>query len=203
MDLKDKVIAVTGASSGIGEAIARACAGAGAKVSLAARREDRIAALAEELGGLAIATDVGDEDQARTFVDAHPGRARPHRRTGQQRRRDAARTIVNVSSTAGRFARAFSGVYNLTKFGVGAFSEALRQEVTESGVRVVVIEPGMVATELIDQNRDDIQTAIKGVLGEVTPLRAEDIANAVLYAVSQPDNVSINEVLVRPTSQAR
>src|ERR1700739_196611 len=82
--------------------------------------------------------------------------------------------IVNVSSVAGRFARAGSGVYNLTKFGVGAFSEALRQEVTPLGIRVTLIEPGFVSTELQSQNRPEIQEMISRITADATPLRAED-----------------------------
>jgi NADP-dependent 3-hydroxy acid dehydrogenase YdfG len=111
--------------------------------------------------------------------------------------------IVNVSSVAGRFARAGSGVYNLTKFGVGAFSEALRQEAVSIGVRVTLIEPGAVATELPDHNRPEVREVIGQALAGVQPLEAQDIADAILYAIGQPDEVSINEILVRPSSQAR
>jgi NADP-dependent 3-hydroxy acid dehydrogenase YdfG len=112
-------------------------------------------------------------------------------------------TIVNVSSVAGRFARAGSGVYNLTKFGVGAFSEALRQEAVPMGVRVTLIEPGAVRTELPEHNRPEIRQMIAGVLADVTPLDCEDIASAILYALGAPPNVSINEVLIRPSGQTR
>jgi NADP-dependent 3-hydroxy acid dehydrogenase YdfG len=111
--------------------------------------------------------------------------------------------IVNVSSVAGRFARAGSGVYNLTKFGVGAFSEALRQEVAPAGLRVTLVEPGAVATELPEHNRPEIRQVIASVLADVEPLQAENIAAAILYAISQPPNVAINEVLVRPSGQVR
>ena len=112
--------------------------------------------------------------------------------------------IVNVSSVAGRFARAGAAVYNLTKFGVNAFSEGLRQEVTEGGIRVILIEPGFVDTELQSHNEGEALEAIEGMreqIGEV--LRAQDIANGILYAVSQPPHVSVNEVLIRPTRQTR
>jgi NADP-dependent 3-hydroxy acid dehydrogenase YdfG len=111
--------------------------------------------------------------------------------------------IVNVSSVAGRFARAGSGVYNLTKFGVGAFSEALRQEAVPHGIRVTVIEPGAVATELPGHNRPEVIAVMRKAFEGVTPLDSEDIARAILYAITQPPNVSINEVLVRPSGQAR
>jgi NADP-dependent 3-hydroxy acid dehydrogenase YdfG len=245
-EVHGKVVAVTGASSGIGEATARACAAAGAAVALAARRSERIEALAAEINAgpgraIAVATDVAQEDQARAFIERTaselgrvdvlvnnagvmllgPIEGAP---TEEWRRMIAVNVfgvlycthaalpimraqgsghIVNVSSVAGRFARAGSGVYNLTKFGVGAFSEALRQEAAPLGVRVTLVEPGAVATELVDQNRPEVQQAIRGVLADVQSLRAEDIADAILYAISRPANVSINEVLVRPTGQVR
>src|SRR6476661_7039933 len=194
MDLSGRTIAITGASSGIGEAVALACAEAGAAVALGARREDRITELAKRInddGGRAVAlpTDVTDEREARAFVEhayeqlggldglvnnagvmllgpvagaptdewrtmvdvnllgllycTHAALpvmlTNPHPPRGD---------IVNVSSVAGRHARAGAAVYNMTKFGVGAFSEALRQEVTSSGIRVTLVEPGAVATEL-------------------------------------------------------
>ncbi|MDX6640032.1 MAG: hypothetical protein QOF12_1043, partial [Solirubrobacteraceae bacterium] len=113
------------------------------------------------------------------------------------------RDIVNVSSVAGRIARAGSGVYNMTKWGVGAFSEALRQEVTAQGIRVTIVEPGAVATELPGHNRPEILEMIASNFAGVTPLDADDIARAIVYALSQPPNVSINEILVRPTAQVR
>jgi NADP-dependent 3-hydroxy acid dehydrogenase YdfG len=112
--------------------------------------------------------------------------------------------IVNISSTAGRVARAGSAVYNLTKFGVNAFTEGLRQEVTEGGIRIAVVEPGFVATELQSHHTGAALEAIEGVreqIGEV--LQPEDIANGILYAVSQPPHVAVNEILIRPTRQAR
>jgi NADP-dependent 3-hydroxy acid dehydrogenase YdfG len=111
--------------------------------------------------------------------------------------------IVNVSSVAGRLARAYTGVYNLTKFGVGAFSEALRQETAAAGVRVTLIEPGAVATELAGHNRPEIREQIASMFAGVTPLSAQDIASAITYAIGQPANVSVNEVLVRPSRQVR
>jgi NADP-dependent 3-hydroxy acid dehydrogenase YdfG len=108
-----------------------------------------------------------------------------------------------MSSVAGRSANAGSGVYNLTKFGVGAFSEALRQETVPLGVRVTTIEPGAVATELSGHNRPEVIAVIRKTFEGVTPLASEDVANAILYAISQPANVSINEMLVRPSGQVR
>ena len=247
MDLNGRRIAITGASSGIGEAIALAAAEAGAAVALAARREDRIAELAKRIcddGGRAVAlpTDVSDERQARAFVehayeqlgglDGLINNAGvmllgpiPGAPTDEWRRMidvnlygvlycthaalpvmlqgDGPRDIVNVSSVAGRVARAGSGVYNLTKWGVNAFSEALRQEVTEQGIRITVVEPGAVATELPGHNRPEIQEVMQNAFKGITPLEAGDIARAVVYVLSQPPNVAINEVLIRPTSQVR
>lgn len=111
--------------------------------------------------------------------------------------------VVNVSSVGGRLARQGSGVYNATKFGVGAFSEALRQEVTSRHVRVTLVEPGVVATELVGHNRPEIQRGIRERFGATEPLRSEDIADAVVYAVTRPRHVALNELLVRPTEQER
>src|SRR3984893_9668088 len=245
VDLSGQVVAVTGASSGIGEATAFACARAGAAVALAARRGDRIQSLAERIareGGRAIAmpTDVGDEGQAQACIQrAHAELGRldvlvnnagvmllgPIENAPIEEWRQMIHVnvfgvlycthaalplmteqgsghIVNVSSVAGRGARAGSGVYNLTKFGVGAFSESLRQEAVEVGVRVTLVEPGAVATELPGHNRPEVLEAMAKRFEGVTPLAAEDIANAVLYAIAQPPNVSVNEVLIRPSGQS-
>jgi NADP-dependent 3-hydroxy acid dehydrogenase YdfG len=215
-------------------------------VALAARRGERIEALAQRIrseGGHAIAvpTDVGEESQARAFVErthAELGRLDvlvnnagvmllgpiENAPTEEWRRMIHANVfgvlycthvalplmkaqgsghILNVSSVAGRFARAGSGVYNLTKFGVGAFSESLRQEAVPMGVRVTLIEPGAVATELPGHNRPEIRQMIAGVLADVAPLESEDIANAILYAIGAPANVAVNEVLIRPSGQVR
>lgn len=244
-DLSNQVVAITGASSGIGEATALACVEAGASVALAARRIDRIEQLAERIladGGRAIAvqTDVGEEHQAEAFVKrAHSELGRldvlvnnagtmllgpiENAPTEEWRRMVHANVfgvlycthaalplmraqgsghIVNISSVAGRVARAGSGVYNLTKFGIGAFSESLRQEAVPLKVRVTLIEPGAVATELAMHNRPEVLEQMAKRFEGVTPLAAEDIAAAVLYAIGQPENVSVNEVLVRPASQA-
>jgi len=111
--------------------------------------------------------------------------------------------IVNVSSVAGRVARLGSGGYNATKWGVNAFSESLRQEVTERHVRVSLVEPGAVATELTTHITDAAaKQAIQSTVGKMTPLEADDIARAVVYVVSQPAHVAVNEVLIRPTEQS-
>ncbi len=244
IDLSGRAIAITGASSGIGEATALACAGAGASVALAARRGDLIEALAQRIrddGGqaLAITADVGEEDQARAFVErAHaelgrldglvnnagtmllgPIEGAPTEEWRRMvhvnvfgvlycthaalplMRAQGSGDIVNVSSVAGRVARSGAGVYNLTKFGVGAFSESLRQEVADTDIRVTLIEPGAVATELVMHNRPEILEELAKRFAGVPPMRPQDIANAILYALGQPPNVGINEVLVRPTRQ--
>lgn len=110
--------------------------------------------------------------------------------------------IVNVSSVAGRVARAGSGVYNATKWAVNAFSEALRQEVTERGIRVTLVEPGAVATELASHVTDEqAKAAMAKRFGQIRMLDADDIARAIVYVVTQPAHVAVNEVLVRPTGQ--
>ena len=112
--------------------------------------------------------------------------------------------IVNISSTAGRVANVQAGVYAATKFGVGAFSEALRQEVYQDKIRVTIIEPGATATELTDHITDaKAKSDIKSWVGSMTALESEDIAAAIVYAVTQPLRVNVNEVLIRPTEQER
>lgn len=113
--------------------------------------------------------------------------------------------VVNVSSVAGRRADAGAAVYNMTKFGVHAFSEALRQEALHVGIRVTTVAPGFVETELQGHNtnplvRQSMERA-REQIGEV--LRAEDVAEAILHAVTRPAHVCVNEVVVRPTGQAR
>lgn len=110
--------------------------------------------------------------------------------------------LVNTSSVAGRHARAGSAVYNLTKFGVTAFTDALRQEVTERHLRVSAVEPGLVSTELTTHMSEGAQAALKDRLGGVDPLKSEDIAEVVSFIVTRPRHVAINEVLVLPTEQA-
>jgi NADP-dependent 3-hydroxy acid dehydrogenase YdfG len=113
--------------------------------------------------------------------------------------------VVNISSVAGRSANMGSAVYNLTKFGVTAFSEALRQECAHINVRVICVEPGFVETELHGHNENPMVVEqiekSRNQIGEL--LKSEDIANAIVYAMGQPQHVSLNEVLVRPTKQVR
>jgi NADP-dependent 3-hydroxy acid dehydrogenase YdfG len=109
--------------------------------------------------------------------------------------------LVNVSSVAGRVARVGQGAYNATKWAVNAFSESLRQEVTKRHVRVALIEPGAVATELASHNSPEIQGLMAQRFANMELLQAEDIADAIAYVVTRPRHVAINEVLVRPTEQ--
>jgi len=112
--------------------------------------------------------------------------------------------IVNMSSVAGRVARSGAGVYNASKWAVNAFSESLRQEVTGRGVRIGLVEPGAVATELTDHiTQPEAKAASVEMYTSMRALQAEDIARAVLYLVTQPPHVAVNEVLVRPTDQQR
>jgi NADP-dependent 3-hydroxy acid dehydrogenase YdfG len=109
--------------------------------------------------------------------------------------------LVNISSVAGRAARNGNGIYSLTKFGVGAFSESLRQEVAKRYVRVSLVEPGATATELATHNRPEVLDSIRGQFGQ--RMEAADIADAITYIVSRPRHVAINEMLIRPTEQER
>jgi NADP-dependent 3-hydroxy acid dehydrogenase YdfG len=112
--------------------------------------------------------------------------------------------IVNVSSVAGRTARKGAGVYNASKWAVNAFSESLRQEVTARGVRVSLVEPGAVSTELTDHiTQPEARRVSKESAQNMRTLQPEDIARAVRYVVTQPPHVAVNEVLVRPTDQER
>ncbi|NBH10485.1 SDR family NAD(P)-dependent oxidoreductase [Amycolatopsis sp. SID8362] len=241
--MNGKIALVTGASSGIGAATARAMAAAGATVVAGARRVDRLEELAATADGevFPVELDVADQQSVREAVATAVSRfggldvvvnnagvmlsgpivgadtaewdrmvrtnllgtlyvthaALPHllARKG---------TVVQISSTSGRVASAMGGVYAATKFGVNAFTESLRQEVTEQGVRVVTIEPGMVDTELADHIGDEtIRDMAKKMADSMRTLRAEDVAAAVVYAVGQPDHVAVNEILLRPTDQVR
>jgi NADP-dependent 3-hydroxy acid dehydrogenase YdfG len=109
--------------------------------------------------------------------------------------------LVNISSVAGRVPRLGSGVYNATKHAVGAFSESLRQEVTGRHVRVSLVEPGAVTTELVSHNRPEIRDQMSQRFAGTQRMEATDIADVIDYIVSRPRHVAINEVLVRPTEQ--
>src|SRR5918996_5523448 len=241
--LAGKVAAITGASSGIGEATALALSAGGAAVALGARRRDRLEELAGRIDGPCSVheVDVTDEAQARGFVEAAHGEhgglhvlvnnagvmllgpvdGAPTSEWRQMLEvnlwgllicthaalpliaRSGGGDIVNVSSVAGRRADAGAAVYNMTKFGVHGFSEALRQEALHAGVRVTVVAPGFVETELQGHNTDPVvRRALDRAREQIADvLRPDDIAEAILYAVSRPPHVCLNEVLVRPTKQ--
>jgi NADP-dependent 3-hydroxy acid dehydrogenase YdfG len=127
--------------------------------------------------------------------------ALPHLLRGAQDSPRQVADMVNISSVAGRAARNGSGVYNLTKHGVGAFSESLRQELAKRYVRVSLVEPGATATELAGHNRPEILDSLRGQFGQ--RMEAEDIADAITYIVTRPRHVAVNEILIRPTEQER
>jgi NADP-dependent 3-hydroxy acid dehydrogenase YdfG len=239
-----KVVVITGASSGLGEATARLLSAQGAAVVLGARRVDRIESLAGELtagGGkaLAVATDVTDRGQVQRLVDAAVqayGRidvminnaglmpqsllerlqvdewdrmidvnikgvlygiaaALPH----MQRQQGG--HIINVSSVAGHRVGPGSAVYAATKHAVRALSEGLRQEVKPYGIRTTVISPGAVATELPNTVSDPAVAERINQMYEEIAIPADSFARAVAFALSQPEDVDINEILFRPTRQ--
>jgi clavulanate-9-aldehyde reducatase len=248
MAANGRVAAITGASSGIGEATAVALAKEGFAVSLAARRDDRLKKLASRIesdGGRAavFGCDVSDEQQANDFVtgtrdklgsldvlvnnagvmllgpvqgaDTDEWRRMvdvnllgllycTHAALPVMTERGGGH-IVNVSSVAGRQASLGSAVYNLTKWGVNGFSEGLRQEALHANIRVTVVEPGMVETELLDHNENpmvlEAAKKMKEQIGDL--LTSEDIANGIAYAVTAPEHVGVNEILIRPTRQQR
>ena len=111
--------------------------------------------------------------------------------------------MVNVSSVAGRVARSGSGVYNMTKWGVGAFTESMRQEFTRRHLRVSVVEPGAVKTELATHVRPEVWGQLGSVFANTELMEATDIADAIAYIVTRPRRVAINEILIRPTEQER
>ena len=247
MDLSGKVFAITGATSGIGEATAVLAAQRGASVALAGRRADRLTALVKRIdedGGTAVSipTDVAVEDEARAFVQqAYERLGRldvlvnnagvmllgpvTGADTNEWRQmievnclgllycthaalpvmgEQGGGHIVNVSSVAGRRAALGAAVYNMTKFGVTGFSEGLRQEALHAGIRVTVVEPGFVDTELQGHNagKDAVMAATEKYrtqIGEV--LTSEDIAESILYVVAQPERVNVSEVMVMPRGQ--
>jgi NADP-dependent 3-hydroxy acid dehydrogenase YdfG len=219
------VLVITGASTGIGEATARQAAAAGYRVVLAARSAERLESLAAEIGGLAVPTDVASWEDNETlaqraldehgridavFANAGFGGPRGWLKGTPEEWRDMVLTnvlgaaytvratlpaltesrghVLITSSVAGR--RVLPGsFYSVTKHAVTAMAEAIRQDVDGSGIRVTSIEPGMVDTPFFD-NRP------------TNALEADDIARAVLYALSQPPHVDVNEILVRPTAQS-
>lgn len=127
--------------------------------------------------------------------------ALPHLTAAAQSSPRGVADMVNVSSVAGRVARAGSGVYNLTKHGVGAFSEGLRQELAKQQVRVSLIEPGAVDTELRLHLREEVLPALAARLEGVEILKSTDIAEAISFVVTRPRHMAVNEILIRPTQQ--
>ena len=225
----DKVFLITGASSGIGAATARQAADAGYRLVLAARREDKLRDLAAELGGderaLAVRCDVAEWDDQQALVQralaaygridvafANAGFGGSRGFTSATPEEWKAMVLTNVygaaltirathdalvavqghlvltSSVAGR--RPLPGsFYSVTKHAVTAMGEAARQDFNDTGVRVTLVEPGLVDTPFFDEPP------------RITPLQPDDVARAVLFAVSQPAHVDVNAILIRPTAQ--
>jgi NADP-dependent 3-hydroxy acid dehydrogenase YdfG len=236
-----QVAVITGASSGIGEATARALAADGYRIALLARRADRIQALADELGGgaIAIEADVTDRDslvaaarrvqdelggadvlvnsagvmllapftsdqraEQRQMVEVNLLGAMTATEVFLDQLRDGGGDLVNLSSVAGRTARPGNAVYAATKWGMNGWSESLRQELAPD-VRVIVIEPGAVTTELVDHITHGETKQATEQFYDATAIPADDIAQIIAFAVSRPRRVSLNEILVRPTAQSR
>lgn len=242
-DLRGQVALITGASSGIGEAIARALAGRGVRLALAARRTERVEALARELSAagteaFAITADVRDEAQVQAMVQATVDRfggidilipnaglgyRAPIVESDTQRWKTmldtnvfgvlitlkygvphvVARgrgTVFLLSSVAGQTV-AFGGAgYSATKYAVNAIGEALRQEMARQNVRVTLLQPGVVVSEF-QAVADYPEGIIDSWLGGTPPVQPHDIAQAVLAVLDLPPNVSVNEMVIRPTGQ--
>ena len=243
-EIKDKVVVITGASSGLGEATARRLAREGAKLVLGARRLERLRALAEELSlgdDAVVQTDVTDREQVENLVkhavQTH-GRvdaiinnaglmplsplealrvedwdrmidvnlkgtlygiaaALPHMKEQQGGH------VINVSSVAGHTVNPGGAVYSATKYGVRVISEALRQEVKPYNIRTTVISPGAVDTELPGSVTEPDVAENVNALYESVAVPADSFASMVVFAMSQPEDVDVNEILFRPTAQER
>lgn len=243
-NIEGKVVVITGASSGLGEATARLLSSEGATVVLAARRSDRIEALANELGdqggkAMAVTTDVTDRQQVKQLADKAVetyGRidvmlnnaglmplapleklkideweqmvdvnfkgvlygvaaALPYMKEQKSGH------FINVSSVYGHKIGPNATVYCATKFAVRAMSEGLRQEVKPYNIRTTVISPGAVATELLEHISDEkVQAETKDFVGQIA-VPAETFARMVAFAINEPNDVDVNEILFRPTSQ--
>jgi NADP-dependent 3-hydroxy acid dehydrogenase YdfG len=241
VDEPGRVAVITGASSGIGEATARALARDGHRVALLARRADRIEAIAAEIGdaAIAIAADVTDReslvaaaervknelggadilvnnagvmllgpfspeqrDDYRAMVEVNLLGAITATEVFLDQLVAAGGDLVSISSVAGRTARPRNAVYAATKWGIVGWSEGLRQEL-QPNVRVMVIEPGAVESELTDHiTHAETKAASKEYVRELA-IKAEDIAEVIAFAVSRPKRMTLNEILVRPTAQER
>src|SRR3954469_12321048 len=235
-----RVAVITGASSGIGAATARALAAAGYRVALLARRADRIQPLADELrdSAVAIEADVTDRDslvaaaqrvqdelggadvlvnnagvmllgpfvsdqraEQRQQVEVNLLGAMTATEVFLDQLRNGGGDLVNISSVAGRVAGPGGAAYHATKWGMNGWSEALRQEL-QPDVRVIVVEPGAVATELVDHiTHGETKQGVEQLYA-ATAITADDIAQITAFAVSRPRSVSLNEILVRPSAQA-
>jgi NADP-dependent 3-hydroxy acid dehydrogenase YdfG len=240
-DYAGRVAVITGASSGIGEATARALAADGYRVALLARRVERIRALADELGkgAVAIEADVTDRNSLlaagqrvqdelggadvlvnnagvmllgpfsaelstdyRRMIDTNLlGAITTTEVFLDQLIADGGGDLVNLSSVAGRTARPGNAVYSATKWGMNGWSESLRQEL-QPEVRVIVIEPGAVLTELTEHITHPATKAAAEQMYQATAIAPQDIAQIIAFAISRPRTVSLNEILVRPTAQA-
>jgi NADP-dependent 3-hydroxy acid dehydrogenase YdfG len=233
------VSVITGASSGIGAATARALTAHGYRLALLGRRVDRLDELAAQLDGpaIAIAADVTDRDallraadqveqqlggadvlvnnagvmllgpfgstqrqEARRMVEVNLLGAMTATEVFLDQLRDGAGDLVNVSSVAGRTARAGNAAYAATKWGMNGWSEALRQEL-QPDIRVTVIEPGAVATELTNHIADPAAKHGAEHLYAQLAITPEDVAEVIAFAVTRPRRMTLNEILLRPTAQ--
>ncbi len=240
-NIQGKVIIITGASSGLGEAAARLLSSQGAKLALAARRSDRISALADELDGDAIAveTDVSIREQVQNLVDTTAEKfgkvdviinnagIMPLAPIEQLKvdewdqmidvnlkgglygvasalpymKKQKSGHIINVSSVYGHKLGPSATVYCATKFAVRALSEGLRQEVKPYNIRTTIISPGAVATELTDHISDqETREQTKDFVNQIA-VPADSFARMVAFAINEPENVDVNEILFRPTAQ--
>jgi NADP-dependent 3-hydroxy acid dehydrogenase YdfG len=233
------VAVITGASSGIGAATARALAAHGYRLVLLARRVERLEALASELGNgaVAIAADVTDRDamvaaaeqtstalgraevlinnagvmllgpfgteqreEARRMVEVNLLGAMTATEVFLPQLRDGGGDLINISSVAGRTARAGNAAYAATKWGLNGWSEALRQEL-QPDIRVTVIEPGAVATELTDHITDEATKQTTEDFYQRLAIQPSDVADVIAFAVTRPRRLTLNEILLRPTAQ--